>query len=93
MPQFTVIYTIVDVEASNRHRPQHVEYLRSLLRAGRIVDGFKFPDYYDGCVQGVLVCEAESKEEVAAWFQKDPVISSGARTFEVRAFERMSVKA
>jgi hypothetical protein len=53
----------------------------------------KFPDYYDGCIQGVLIAEASSKEEVASWFAKDPVISSGARTFEVREYEKMGVKA
>lgn len=93
LTQYALIYRIVDVEASNRHRPQHVEYLRSLLREGKIVDGMKFPDYYEGCVQGVLVCEAASKAEVAAWFDRDPAVSSGARTYEVREFERMTIKA
>lgn len=92
MKEYAVIYRIISVEESTRHRPQHVEYLRSLLRDGHIVDGMKFPDYYDGCIQGVLICKANSKEEVAGWFERDPVISSGARVFEVREFERMSIK-
>ena len=93
MAKYAVIYKIVSVEDSNRHRPQHIEFLKGMLREGRILDGFKFPDYYDGCVQGVLICEGQSKEEVASWFRQDPVISSGARTFEVREYEPMAVRA
>lgn len=92
MKKYAVIYRIISVESSNALRPKHVEYLKSLLAAGHVVDGMKFPDYYDGCIQGVLVCQANSKEEVKAWFDKDPVISGGARTYEVREYEPMSLK-
>lgn len=92
MTQYAVIYKTIKVEASNAVRPQHIEFLKGMLREGKVVDGMKFPDYYDGCVQGVLVVEGNSKEEVASWFAKDPVISSGARTFEVREYEKMAVK-
>lgn len=88
MTKYAVIYTTLSVEASNKVRPQHVAFLKGMIERGRVVDGMKFPDYYDGCIQGVLVAEASSKQEVAEWFSKDPVITSGARTFEVREYDR-----
>ena len=88
MAKYAVIYTTLSVEASNRVRPQHIEFLKDMIGKGRVVDGMKFPDYYDGCIQGVLIAEGGSKQEVAEWFRKDPVITSGARTFEVREYDR-----
>lgn len=93
MNLFAVVYTMVDVESSNRHRPEHVEFLRGLLRAGRIECGWKFPDYAPGEIQGVLFCRAETAEEVAGWFAEDPVIKAGARTFTVKAAQGMTVTA
>ncbi len=92
MTQYALIYKIADMEKNASNRPAHVEFLRGMLREGKIVDGYKFPDYGVGSVQAVVICEARSKEEVAGWFQKDPVISSGARTFEVRDSEKMAIK-
>lgn len=91
MTKYAVIYTMLDVQLNAQVRPAHVDYLKSLLREGKIVDGMKFPDYYPNGIQGVLVCEAGSKEEVRDWFSKDPVIVAGARTFEVRDFAPMSI--
>lgn len=92
MARYALIYRIVDMEKNAAHRPAHVEFLRGQLRAGHIETGWKFPDYDTGLVQAVLICQAESKAEVASWFEQDPVISSGARTFEVRDAEQMAIK-
>ena len=58
MATYAVIYKIVDMEKNAANRPQHVEYLRKLLREGKIETGWKFPDYQAGLVQGVLICKA-----------------------------------
>jgi len=92
MKQYAVIYTMLDIQLNAEVRPAHVEYLTTLLREGKIVDGMKFPDYYVNGVQGILVCKAGSKDEVGEWFAKDPVVMAGARTFEVREFQPMSIK-
>lgn len=92
MASYALIYRIVDMDKNAAHRPAHVEFLREQLRAGHIVTGWKFPDYDKGLVQAVLICNAESKAEVAGWFEQDPVISSGARTFEVREAQEMAIK-
>lgn len=92
MGTYALIYKIVDMEKNAANRPPHVEFLRGLLREGKIETGWKFPDYDTGLIQAVLICKADTKEEVASWFEKDPVISSGARTFEVRDAEKMAIK-
>lgn len=92
MATYAVIYKIVDMEKNAANRPAHVEFLRALLRQQKIKTGWKFPDYDTGRVQGVLICEAGSKEEVGSWFAQDPVVLAGARTFEVRDAEPMSIR-
>jgi uncharacterized protein YciI len=91
MKQFALIYTMVDIKRSNANRPAHVAFLRNLVETGRIETGWKFPHYEPGAIQGVLICRADSKEDVAEWFREDPVIATGARTFEVREALPMSV--
>lgn len=92
MNLYATIYTMLDIELNAKHRPEHIEFLKDLLRDGKIVDGMKFPDYYAGGIQGVLICSAKSREEVRLWFEKDPVILSGARTFVIRDYLPMQVK-
>jgi uncharacterized protein YciI len=92
MALYALIYKMVDMEKNASNRPAHMEFLRRTLREGKIVTGWKFPDYQPGLVQGMFICKAASKEEVAAWFREDPVISSGARTFEVRDAEEAAIK-
>jgi uncharacterized protein YciI len=88
MANFAVIYKIVDMEKNAANRPAHIEFLKSLHSQGRIITGWKFPDYQAGLIQGVLLCDGASKEEVAGWFHDDPVVNSGARTIEVRTAEQ-----
>lgn len=92
MGLYAVLYTMVDVDLNAKHRPEHIEFLKGLLIEEKVVDGMKFPDYHAGGVQGVLICSAKSKEEVQGWFDKDPVILAGARTYVVRDYLPMQVK-
>jgi uncharacterized protein YciI len=90
---YALIYKMIDINKNVSNRPEHVDFLRRLLREGKIIAGWKFPEYEPGQLQGVLICKARSKNEVESWFTQDPIISSGARTFEVRLAEEMAVKA
>jgi uncharacterized protein YciI len=91
MKLFALIYTMIDIELSNANRPAHLEFLRRLVAEGKLETGWKFPHYEKGALQGLLICKAGSAEEVTAWFREDPVIATGARTFEVREALPMSV--
>lgn len=93
MKLFALIYTMLDIELSNRHRPEHVAFLSDLVSRGKIECGWKFPHYEPGALQGILFCRAETADEVCAWFSRDPVIVARARTFEVREAQPMSVGA
>ncbi len=93
MNTYALIYTMVDAEKNAAHRPAHIEFLRGLVREGKIETGWKFPDYKSGQIQGVLICKAETAEDVVGWFSQDPVIVGGARTFQVLAAQGMSVGA
>ncbi len=93
MKLFALIYTMRDIELSNRHRPEHVAFLADLVRSGKIECGWKFPHYEPGALQGILFCRAETAEEVRGWFARDPVILAGARTIDVREALPMSVGA
>jgi uncharacterized protein len=93
MKLFALIYTMVDIELSNHHRPEHVAFLADLVRSGKIECGWKFPHYEPGALQGILFCRAETADEVRDWFSRDPVIVARARTFEVREALPMSVGA
>ena len=88
-----MIYTMLDPDKNAGVRPQHVAYLTNLLRQGKIETGWKFPDYKPGQVQGFLICNASSKEEVEGWFEQDPVIMAGARTFQVLGAQFMQIRA
>jgi uncharacterized protein YciI len=91
MKLFALIYTMVDIDESNRRRPEHVAFLADLVRSGRIECGWKFPHYEVGALQGILFCRAETADEVRGWFALDPVILAGARTIDVREALPMSV--
>jgi uncharacterized protein YciI len=93
MKLFALIYTMVDIELSNRHRPEHVAFLADLVRRGKIECGWKFPHYESGALQGILFCRADTADEVREWFSRDPVIVARARTIEVREALPMSVGA
>ncbi|CAN5721041.1 hypothetical protein BH09PSE5_BH09PSE5_07390 [soil metagenome] len=88
MRTFALIYTMVDMEKNAANRPAHVEFLKGLMAAGKIDTAWKFPDYQPGLIQAVMICRAESKEEVRKLFSEDPVVVSGARTIEVREAEQ-----
>lgn len=91
MKLFALIYTMIDIERSNATRPKHVAFLRRLVEDGKLETGWKFPHYAEGALQGVLICRAETAEEVAEWFRSDPVVEVGARSFEVREAQPMSL--
>lgn len=88
MTTYALVYKIVDMDKNAAARPKHVEFLKAMREAGRIETAWKFPDYQAGMIQGFVICRASSKAEVEGWFREDPVISSGARTFEVRDAEQ-----
>jgi uncharacterized protein YciI len=88
MKTFAVIYHMVDTARNAQARPQHLQFLESMRASGRVETGWRFPGYQDGQIQGIVICRAETRDEVEQLFLQDPAIASGARRFEVREAEQ-----
>ena len=67
MKLFALIYTMVDIELSNRHRPEHVAFLADLVRSGKIECGWKFPHYEPGALQAHYPTKCFLHEQIPVW--------------------------
>jgi hypothetical protein len=45
---YALIYKMIDINKNVSNRPEHVDFLRRLLREGKIIAGWKFPEYEPG---------------------------------------------
>ncbi|GAA0514599.1 YciI family protein [Pigmentiphaga daeguensis] len=88
MRNFALLYTMVDMEKNAAQRPAHIAFLKGLQAENKIRTAWKFPDYQPGLLHSVMICNADSREDVLAWFSQDPVVQAGARTIEVRDAEQ-----
>src|SRR5262245_59174080 len=68
-------WTDADNEETKRVQQQHVDYVISLVDAGKAVIAGPFTD--GGEVAGVFVFRAKSAEEAKAWAEADPTVKSG----------------
>lgn len=62
---------------------QHIQYLRSLAKNGNLELCGPFTDH----AGGMIIIKASSKDEALALAAKDPFVTSGSRTFEVREWK------
>jgi uncharacterized protein len=62
---------------------EHVKHLRELDRDGRLVLCGPFVDYKGG----MIIIKAASYEEADETARKDPFVSSGAESYELRTWE------
>ena len=74
--------TIVDAALNQQSRPQHLQYLDELFRAGQVAMAGPFPDGTGGMVIYQNVDEAGARNLA----ENDPAVTSGARTVTVRAW-------
>ena len=88
MTYFALIYTIQDMEKNALYRPAHIAFLTELKKTGLVETAWKFPDYQLGMIHSVIICKANSKDEVIECFSRDPIVQSGARTIEAREAEQ-----
>lgn len=62
----------------------HVAYLRMLDESGKLLLSGPFMDYPGGMV----VIETENIEQAIAIAEKDPFVSQGYRSYEIRTLDR-----
>jgi uncharacterized protein YciI len=69
-------------ETSQELVARHVEHLRTLDAAGRLVLCGPFIDH----PSGMVIVNAPTKEAAIAMAEADPFVSEGVRSFEVRTW-------
>jgi uncharacterized protein YciI len=74
-------WTDADNEETKRAQQQHVDYVISLLDAGKAVIAGPLTD--GGEIAGVFVFRAKSAEEAKAWAEGDPTVASGHHSVEM----------
>ncbi|MCZ8511983.1 YciI family protein [Paenibacillus filicis] len=83
MKYFVVWLPMLDEEKSRVFRPEHLAYLQQQRGQGRIFANGRFTDGWGGMV----IYQAESQEEVAAWAENDPYVIHGARSYEIHEWD------
>ncbi len=87
MPRFHVLLIPkAPPEVTAQHRPAHLEYVRSLIRAGRVVIAGRFKDGSGG----FYVLEAKDLNEALSVVEGDPYKKANVREFVVREIEEVT---
>ena len=77
-------WTAAETAETTRVHQEHVNYVMSLLDAGKVVIAGPFTD--GGEVSGVFVFRAKSADEAKAWVEADPLVAAGFQTFEMHSW-------
>ncbi|WP_139491198.1 YciI family protein [Brevibacillus dissolubilis] len=77
---YVAMLPIIDQELNTRTRPAHLAYINELFLEGKVVMAGPFTDK----LGGMVIYKADSMEEAKALAEKDPAVTEGARTVEVR---------
>ncbi len=87
MPRFHVLLIPkAPPEVTAQYRPAHLEYVRNLIRAGRIVIAGRFKDGSGG----FYVLEAKDLNEALSVVENDPYKKADVREFVVREIEEVT---
>ena len=87
MPRFHVLLVPKALpEVTAQHRPAHLEYVRNLIRSGRIVMAGRFKDGSGG----FYVIEAKDLSEALSIVEEDPYKKADVREFVVREIEEVT---
>lgn len=79
------LLTIVDAKMNEQMRPAHLQYASDLYKAGKVHSAGPFMDGKGG----LIIYECETLEEAVRLAHADPIVTSGARTVEVRAWKTL----
>jgi uncharacterized protein YciI len=74
-------WTAAETAETTRVHQEHVNYVMSLLDAGKAVIAGPFTD--GGELSGVFIFRAKSADEAKAWVEADPSVAAGFHTFEM----------
>ncbi|MCL6454487.1 MAG: YciI family protein [Alicyclobacillus sp.] len=85
--KYLALLTIVDAEKNRAVRPAHLQYVSDLYKQGKV---FAAGPCVDG-KGGLVIYECDSDEEGIRLANEDPIVTSGARTVEVRAWQTLDL--
>ncbi len=78
MKYFAVFLKPADKEVAKRLKDEHIAYVKTCCKEGKIHLVGKLVD-----AGGLIVFRTETKEEVEAYVAGDPFVRHGARTYEI----------
>ncbi|RAS83745.1 YciI family protein [Priestia endophytica] len=79
MKYFAVISRMLDTEKNNMYRQDHLDYLKTLGKEGKVFSKGRFTDG----AGGLVIYKANSLTDVERMVEGDPFIIQGARTYEI----------
>lgn len=85
--KYVALLTIVNSQLNQEIRPKHLQYISDLYTQGKVFAAGPFADGRGGLV----IYECDTDEEAMDLATADPVITSGARTVEVRAWNPLDL--
>jgi len=83
MKYFAAFLPMLDAEKSQVVRPLHLDHLNRNFKLGRI---FAYGRFADGS-GGLIIYQADTREEALALAQSDPYVAQGARRLEFHEWE------
>jgi uncharacterized protein YciI len=83
MKFYAALLMMKDPEKNKTFRPQHLEFLETKNREGKIFARGRFSDN----TGGMVIYKAESFQEAEALAKADPLVISGARSLELHEWD------
>lgn len=77
---FVAWLPIIDRELNQKIRPDHLRYLDTLYKEGKIVLAGPFNDK----TGGMVIYKADTEDDALRLASNDPAVTSGARTVEIK---------
>lgn len=78
MRYYAVLLKVADSEVAKKYRTEHIAYVEQLCKEEKIhlIGGLKGKG-------GLIIYEAEGREDVEKWVEQDPFVIHGARMPEI----------
>lgn len=73
---------ISTIEIMNKHRPEHLKYLKEIDRLGELIIAGR----YKNGSGGLIIVNTDNYDRALAIAENDPYITNNVRNFEIREY-------
>lgn len=80
MPNYVVIFTVLDATKEKEYLQQHIDYFNELRALGHVIGNGKLEDD----AEGLAIFKATSKVEVNSLLQRDPFVAFQIRKVDIK---------